>query len=99
MRSRTGHQAYKRVLNHVLLRTRENDQKKMKGRNEKRKKPQNDLSIKVFTGIYTLCFTRKIYRTIKVINTRKYASLGGRKIFHRRKEDFSQEALNQKLIN
>ena len=48
-----------------------------------------------FTRIYTLCFTRKIYKTIKVINTRKYASLeegrfftGGRnerwKTFYRR---------------
>ena len=51
-----------------------------------------------FTRIYTLCFTRKIYKTIKVINTRKYASLeegrfftGGRK--EGKMEDFLQETL------
>ena len=43
-----------------------------------------------------------IYNTLKDINTGKYASLEV-VIDHRRKEgkmeDFSQEALNQKLIN
>ena len=69
----------------------------MKEKNEKRKKPQNDLNIKVFQGFFPLCFTRKIYKTIKVINTRKYASLEEGRFFTGGR--LFTGGINQELIN